>query len=227
MISKLKSICLSKTNIVAVSLSTFAYLKDLKELITSFASHLVLIGLTLFVLVSLLLVNLFMTKSANNENENAEKVENNTNQNISGFSNAQEIYLPPERGNSFLPKLLFSSILFIVLMVIGSLFYVKNMGVYYVVLKNNLTEKEAIYLKSKINNSAEFSNNGLTSRFIPIGKERFELILFNGYINESNANSDLEKVKSIAPEFSPYKVGPQDVANFYKKLRYLQNDIFH
>ena len=43
-------------------------------------------------------------------------------------------------------------ILFFTLMTTGSLFYVKNMGVYYVVLKDDLTEKEAIDLKENTNN---------------------------------------------------------------------------
>ena len=61
--NKIKSICLSKTNILSLSFSIFFFLKDIKEVITGFASHLILIGLSTIVLIGLLIINLFLTKS--------------------------------------------------------------------------------------------------------------------------------------------------------------------
>jgi hypothetical protein len=46
-------------------------------------------------------------------------------------------------------------------------------------------------------------------------------------VSFSKADSDLEKVKSLQLKFKPYKVGPQKMANYFKKIRYLQNDIFN
>jgi hypothetical protein len=47
--------------------------------------------------------------------------------------------------------------------------------------------------------------------------DKYELILRNVYINEYKADLDLEKVKSLKLEFKPYMVGPQKVANYFKK----------
>jgi hypothetical protein len=222
--NKIKAICLSKTNILSVSFSIFLFLKDIKEVITGFASHIFLIGLSIIVLIGLLLINLFLTSSKknnieNNSSENIEKI--NQKENISQSIKSQK------SSTTIFSKIIFATILFFTLMTIGSLYYVKNMGVYYVVLENNLTKKEAIDLMESTDNSSEFSSNGLSSRILELPNDKYELILRNGYINETKADSDLEKVKSLQLKFKPYKVGPQKVANYFKKIRYLQNDIFN
>ena len=79
--NKIKAICLSKTNILSVSFSIFLFLKDIKEVITGFASHLFLIGISIIVLIGLLLINLFLTKSKNNEIPN----QNHWNQNFLNY----------------------------------------------------------------------------------------------------------------------------------------------
>lgn len=220
--NKIKSICLSKANILSVSLSFFLFLKDIKEVITGFASHLFLFGLSTIVLIGLLLFNLFLNKSKDNkipndsfadsEIINPNKIQTNT---------------PPINNKIIIAKFIFAMILFFTLMTLGSLYYVKNMGVYYVVLKNDLTMQEAVYLMNRNNNSSEFNNHGLSSRILELHNDKYELILRNGYINEYKADLDLEKVKSLKLEFKPYKVGPQKVANYFKKIKYLQNDIFN
>lgn len=220
--NKIKSICLSKANILAISLSFFLFLKDIKEVITGFASHLFLFGLSTIVLIGLLLINLFLNKSKDNkipndsfadsEIINPNKIQTNT---------------PPINNKIIIAKFIFAMILFFTLMTLGSLYYVKNMGVYYVVLKNDLTMQEAVYLMNRNNNSSEFNNHGLSSRILELHNDKYELILRNGYINEYKADLDLEKVESLKLEFKPYKVGPQKVANYFKKIKYLQNDIFN
>lgn len=224
MINKIKTISLSKTNILSLSVTIFFYLKDIKEVITGFASHLFLIGISITVLIGLLIINLFLTKSKDNKIE----IASSTNAEIINVKeNIYQTNTPQKNSKTFFAKIIFAIILFFTLMTIGSLFYVKNMGVYYVVLKDNLTEKEAIYLKENTNNSSEFSSNGLSSRILKLPNNMFELILRNGYINESKADLDLEKIKSLQLKFKPKKVGPQKVANYFKKIRYLQNDIFN
>jgi hypothetical protein len=220
--NKIKLICLSKTSILSVSFSIFFFLKDIKEVITGFASHLFLIGISIIVLIGLLLINLFLTKSKDNkitndsiadsEIINPNKIQTNT---------------PPKNNKIIIAKFIFAIILFFTLMTLGSLYYVKNMGVYYVVLKNDLTKQEAEHLMKRNNNSSEFTNHGLSTRILELHNDKYELILRNGYINEYKADLDLEKVKSLKLEFKPYKVGPQKVANYFKKIKYLQNDIFN
>ena len=220
--NKIKAICLSKTNILSVSFSIFLFLKDIKEVITGFASHLFLIGISIIVLIGLLLINLFLTKSKNNEIPN---------DSIPDFEiinpNKIQTNTPPQNNKIIIAKFIFAIILFFTLMTLGSLYYVKNMGVYYVVLKNDLTKQEAEHLMKRNNNSSEFTNHGLSTRILELHNDKYELILRNGYINEYKADLDLEKVKSLKLEFKPYKVGPQKVANYFKKIKYLQNDIFN
>lgn len=215
---------MSKTNILAVSLSTFAFLKDIQELITGFALHLILVGISIIVLIVLLLINLFISKSKGND---LEKTERNKNEKIYQHENSNSINVSPKNSVSLFPKIIFSIILFFMLMTLGSLYYVKNMGVYYIVLKNDLTMEQSQDLKEKTNSSTDFMKHGLSSRFIPNGSGKYELILFNGYINDFKADSDLEKVKSMNLGFQPYRVGPQYVANYINKIRYLQNGIFN
>jgi len=224
MINKIKAICLSKINILSLSFTIFLYLKDFKEVITGFASHLFLIGISITVLIGLLIINFFLTKSKDN------KIESTSIAKAEIININEKVYTTnthQKNSKTFFAKIIFATILFFTLMTIGSLFYVKNIGVYYVVLKDDLTEKEAIYLKENTNNSYEFSSNGLSSRILKLPNNKYELILRNGYINESKADSDLEKVKSLKLEFKPRKVGPQKVANYFKKIKYLQNDIFN
>ena len=222
--NKIKSICLSKTNILSVSFSIFFFLKDIKEVITGFASHLFLIGLSIIVLIGLLIINLFITKTKNNNNENAAGANTEI---INPKENIVQTNTSPKNSKINLAKIVFAIILFFTLMTLGSLYYVKNMGVYYVVLKNDLTKQEAEHLIESTNNSSEFSKYGLSSRILEFPNDKYELILRNGYINEYKADSDLEKVKSLKLVFKPYKVGPQKVANYFKKIKYLQNDIFN
>ena len=227
--NKIKSICLSKTNILSVSFSIFFFLKDIEEVITGFASHLVLIGISIIVLIGLLIINLFMTKtknvnaaaSANTEiiNPNENLVQNND----GGFQED----VSSKNSKIRLAKVLFSIILFFALMTLGSLYYVRNMGVYYVVLQNDLTQQEAENLMQTTNKSFEFSTHGLSTRVLPLTNNKYELILRNGYIDEYKADSDLEKVKSLKLAFIPYKVGPQKGIRYSQKIIYLQHYIFN
>lgn len=227
--NKIKSICLSKTNILSVSFSIFFFLKDIEEVITGFASHLFLIGISIIVLIGLLIINLFMTKtknvnaaaSANTEiiNPNENLVQNND----GGFQED----VSSKNSKIRLAKVLFSIILFFALMTLGSLYYVRNMGVYYVVLQNDLTQQEAENLMQTTNKSFEFSTHGLSTRVLPLRNNKYELILRNGYIDEYKADSDLEKVKSLKLVFIPYKVGPQKGIRYSQKIIYLQHYIFN
>ena len=221
---KIKSICLSKSNFIALSLSLFAFLKDFQELITSFASHLLLVGISIIFFVVLLVINLFLSKNKSSGTKDEERKNSvKTHQ----YRDSKNAFNLSNKRISIFPKIIFSCILFFTLMTLGSLYYVKNLGVYYVVLKNDITLNEAIQLMDETNNSSGFSQLGLSSRILELGDNNYELILFNGYINENKADIDLEKIKSIKTDFKPYKVGPQNVANYFKKIKYLQNDIFN
>ena len=79
MIEQIKTICISKTNIFAVALSTFAFLKDIQELFTSFASHLLLVLITIAVLSTLLTINLLFIRNSEeltDESSNQHKAKN-------------------------------------------------------------------------------------------------------------------------------------------------------
>jgi hypothetical protein len=222
--NKIKSICLSKTNILSISSAFFFFLIDIKQVITGFASYLYEIGVFIIVLVGLLIINLLMTKTKNDNNENTSSANTAI---INSKEKSVQTNTSHKNRNIILAKIVFSVILFVALMTLGSLYYVKNMGVYYVVLKNDLTKQEADNLMKSTNNSYEFSTHGLSSRVLELPNDKYELILRNGYINEYKAVSDLEKVKSLKLVFKPYKVGPQYVANYFKKIKYLQHDFFN
>ena len=206
---------------IRVVLNLF-FLKDINEVITGFASHLFLIGLSTIILIGLLLINLFLTKSKEITRHNLFGADSDVINPIEIQTNT-----PDNNIKSTIAKFCFSIILFFALMTLGSLYYIKNMGVYYVVLKNDLTKHQAEYLMKRNNNSEEFTNNGLSTRILELRDNKYELILRNGYINEYKADLDLEKVKSMSLEFKPYKIGPQKVANYFKKVKYIQNDIFN
>ena len=162
-----------------------------------------------------------------NESKENKNIGNKNTETLNQKENLSQSNTSLKSSKTIFAKIIFATILFFTLMTIGSLYYVKNMGVYYVVLENNLTEKEAIDLMGSTNNSSEFSSTGLKTRILKLQNNKYELILRNGYINEHKADLDLEKVNSLKLEFKPYKVGPQKVANYFTKIRYLENDIFN
>jgi hypothetical protein len=224
---KILSICKSKANILSVSLSIFLFLKDINEVITGIASHAILIGLSIAILISLLIINLSSTKSE------ADIVDDNLSEDVEKSKHKKNIALLKKQQDTkttFFTKIIFATLLFFTLMTIGSLYYIKNLGVYYVVLQNDLSFNQAKILKDETNCTDEFIEQGLSTRFIadPRKKGKYELILFNGYINESKAETDLKKLRSIKTNFHPYRTEkPQFVPNFFRKLWYIQNDIFH
>lgn len=226
MIDKIKTLCLSKTNIFAVAISSFAFLKDLQELITSFASHLKLVIISAIFLLGMLAINLIVSnkkqrKISNGINSIDDELKNNNI--LIGEDNLKE-----QKKSLIIPKIIFSILLFLMLMTLGSLYYIKNMGVYYVVLQNNLTMEKAVALKKKTNNSEAFINQGLSTRILNTGMGMTELVLFNGYISNDNANEDLDKINSMNLGFKPYTVESKyDVTNFRKKIKYLQYNILN
>jgi hypothetical protein len=225
MIEWIKDLCTSKTNILAVSLSVFAFFKDMQELITGFASHLILVGITVATLVVMLIVNLTMAKVktgsaiANNKDDAGEIIKT---PNVTVTSQGDI-----KRTAGIWNKMLFSSALFISIMGIGSIVYIRDMDIFYVVLKNNLPYEDARIVNEKFNQTSEFINLGLESRFIPIGENNYEIILYNGYLTYEKAELDLIKVKQVKSTFRPYIVGPQKVTNPLKKIIYIQNDLFN
>jgi hypothetical protein len=225
MIDKIKTLCLSKTNIFAAAISSFAFLKDLQELITSFASHLKLVFISAIFLFGMLAINLIVSnkkqrKISNGINSIDDELKNNNI--LIGEDNLKE-----QKKSLIIPKIIFSTLLFLMLMTLGSLFYIKNMGVYYVVLQKELTIEKANALKKKTNSSEAFKNQGLSTRILNTSDGMTELVLFNGYISNDNANEDLDKINSMNLGFKPYTVGPQYVANYRKKIKYLQHNIFN
>jgi hypothetical protein len=225
MIRKLKKICVSKANIFAVSLSLFALLKDFHELITGFASHLIILAITIIILFILLIVHFSM--DGKHEEVSNPKSESENNGKFDIRENNQKRW-DFSKFSSFFSKLLFSGLLFFISMGLISLYYVKKLDVYYVVLANNLTEKEARKIMLQTNSSEIFNQLNLSTRYIPmpVGNEKYELILYNGYVSPQKADKDLEKVKSIQNRFNPYRVGPQKTPSFLKKIKYLQKNLF-
>ena len=221
MINKLKTICLSKTNIFAAALSVFAFLKDMQELITSFASHIKLVLISALLLLGMLVINLIISnKKQRNITDGLNTIDiQNKNKNVL----IESVNLLDPKKSLFLPKIIFSVFLFIVLMTIGSLYYIKNMGVYYVVVQKGLSINEAVELKKQINTSESFIKVDLSTKILNTKDGMTELVLNNGYITRDNAQEDLSKIKAMNERFQPYIVGPQNVANYLKKLKYIQN----
>lgn len=223
---KIKAICLSRNNILSASVTLFLFLKDVQEVITGFATHLFLIVLSISILFVLLGINFYLTKSGDLvlDNHSDAKTVNRLQ-----FDNADPEGRYGRKNGMMFSKVIFSIILFITLTTIGSLYYIKNIGVYYVVLNNKLTIEQASKLKYELNSSEEFTSRKLSTRVIPNPEKKglYELILYNGYINENKAEADLTMIKSMKLDFQPYKTESQFVANFFKKVWYLQNDIFN
>lgn len=214
---KIKSLFLTKTNVFSATILLFSYLLKLKEFIISFASNLLLVALSVSFLIVGMIIHFFFHKklktdsSPVGDNDTVSASVKDRNESVSVF-----------------PKILFSIAFFILIMTMGSLYYIKNMGVYYVVLRKNLSQELAKKYVNQINLSEEFVLNNLSTRYIEIGKtEKYELILYNGYVSLEKARKDLNKVKAMNTGFLPYLVGPQSAPSFRKKIKYLQNHVIH
>lgn len=221
MIEKIKTICISKTNIFAVALSTFAFLKDIQELFTSFASHLLLVLISIAVLSTLLTINLLFISNSEeitDESSNQHKVKNQ--------SIKANFKLNAFLKSLLIPKVLLSTIIFVALISIGAIYKIKNMGVYYVVLQSELNYNEAEKLMINTNSNPNLTTLGLKCRIIKLNHTKCQLILYNGYVDKIRAEDDLKKILSANFGFNPYIVGPQNVANLRKKIKYLQHTYF-
>lgn len=149
-------------------------------------------------------------------------------------SKINHLNLSKEKSSIFkrfsLSKAIFSFILFIMMMTAGSLYYIKNLDIYFVVLQKNLNIKQARVLKAESNNSEAFKMIGLSTRVIEMREVgQYELILYNGYLSEEKAKIDLEKVKTVlsSSKIKPYLVGPQRNLSLKKKIKYLQKHLFN
>jgi hypothetical protein len=193
----------------------------MQELITGFASHLLLVIITILILVAMLIINFFIKGK---DQPMTEALLNKEHGDLNSPVNDKR---KVATKTSLFPKLIFSSLLFTVIMAIGSLNYIKNMDIYYVVLKKDLTKMQALDFKNKFNQSKNFNKLNLWSRVIPIGNNNYEVILFNGYVSPKKATEDLKKVESATSEFKPYRVGPQKTPSFSRKIKYLQINLFN
>ncbi len=219
---KIKAICFSKSNILVVVATCFAFLRDTKDLIINFASNLILILISLVVLVALFILHYVF------KNKNEESIQKTSESKINHLN------LSKEKSSIFkrfsLSKAIFSFILFIMMMTAGSLYYIKNLDIYFVVLQKNLNIKQAGVLKAESNNSEAFKMIGLSTRVIEMREVgQYELILYNGYLSEEKAKIDLEKVKTVlsSSKIKPYLVGPQRNLSLKKKIKYLQKHLFN
>jgi hypothetical protein len=177
--------------------------------------HRVIIAICAVILLVMLLIHLFSPQKAtsNEETTSLPKLENN------------KINLQTRLKNT-VPKLVFSSFLLLVILIIGFVYYLKNTGVYYVVLKKDLTIEQAQQLKTSINGSKEFQTMELKTKIIPIPNNQFEVILDQGYFGKKHAEEHIDKVIGLEMGLQPYLVGPQKVAGIRKLKRYLFREYF-
>lgn len=216
MIEKLKALCLSKTNILTFAISTFLFLKDFEEVATNLNEHRVIFAICALILFVMLIIHLFSRQkvTGNEDTVSGSKLESN------------KINLTTRLKNS-VPKLVFSSFLLLVILMIGFVYYLKNTGVYYVVLKKDLTIEQAQQLKTSINGSKEFQNIKLKTKIIEMpNNNQFEVILDHGYFGKKHAEQYIDKVIDLEMGLQPYIVGPQKVAGIRKLKRYLFNEYF-
>lgn len=215
---KIKSICYSPSNVFAIAISLFAFLSDVHELITGFSTHLwIVIVVFLFIFITLT-IHLFLIDSNNktpkeivSDKEIISKNGNKNSKYVSYFS---------------LSRILFSGLIFISIMTIGSLFYIKNKGIYYVVLQENLTINQAAQLKNRLNNNSLFKTQDLSCRIIYNSKSGYEIILSRGYLSYDKALQESLKIPHSLFIKRPHIVGPQKITNFKNKLKYIQADLF-
>lgn len=218
MLDKLKSLCLSKFNILSIVLGCFSTLNEFHDFVTGYVSRLYIIALCLFIAIILLAINLWSTSNDEKKEGILEKPSGTEVLVANPINNSIET-----KGKvSIFAKLIFSGILFTLLMTAGSLYYIKNMGVYYVVVQNGLTQKQASGLSKKLNNVEALKDAGITTRYIQTRGGKYEIILYNGYLTKATADSELAKVKSLNLGFKAYSTGPQYITNYFKKLKYLQ-----
>jgi hypothetical protein len=216
MIEKIKVLCLSKTNIITFAISTFLFLKDFEEVATNLKEHRVIFAVCAVILFVMLLIHLFSSQKAtsNKETTSASKLENN------------KINLKTRLKNS-VPKLVFSSFLLLVILMIGVVFYLKNTGVYYVVLKKELTIQQAQQLNTSINGSKEFKRINLKTRILKMpNSNQFEVILEHGYFGKKHAEEKIDNILGLEMGFNPYIKGPQKVAGIRKLKKYFQDEYF-
>lgn len=139
--------------------------------------HRVIFAICALILFVMLLIHLFSRQkvTGNEDTVSGSKLESN------------KINLTTRLKNS-VPKLVFSSLLLLVILMIGFVYYLKNTGVYYVVLKNDLTIEQAQQLKTSINGSKEFQNIKLKTKIIEMpNNNQFEVILDHGYFGKKHA----------------------------------------
>jgi hypothetical protein len=219
----------SKTNIFSSCLALLFALLDIKGLINNFSANLVPIGIFLLVLIAGFIIHFLTTAPVARKQHpiTEEKIPDRTEYHSADSSGqgSQTLQAVAQSRKLWLPTILVSMIVFFAITTAGSIYYVRDADIYYVVLENGLTEQRAIQLKKRINELPGLGEAGLSTRIIehPKVHDKFELIIGRGYLAKEKANESLEKFRSFTSEFDAYVTGPQKIPFSYKKLKFIQN----
>jgi len=189
-------------------------MKDFEEVATNITEHRVIIAVCTLILLILLLIHLFYRNPIHDQTKSTTNELSQDDQFKLKF-NFLEI----------LPKIVFSMFLLVLILTLGLLVFIKNMGVHYVVLKKDLNITEAQALKNRLNQSDVFLVRGLQTKIIPI-QNKYEVILDHGYVTADKAEDVKIKIVNLSLGLNPYVVGPQKVAGFRKKFNYLKHQYF-
>ena len=217
----------SKTNIFSSCVALLFTLLDIKGLINDFSANLVPIGIFVLVLIAGFIVHFLITTSKNHHPETEGKILERAEYNSPDSSSqaSQTFQADAQPRKLWLPTILVSMIVFLAITTAGSIYYIRDAAIYYVVLENGLTEQKAIQLKKSVNELPGLGEAGLKTRIIehPTVQGKFELIIGRGYLTKEKANESLEKFRSFSSKFEAYVTEPQKIPFSYKKLKFIQN----
>ena len=257
LVHKVKAICLTKQNIVATSFTLALLFYDLKGFLAEISSNLYVIFIFFILLIIGLFVHFLLTRKKINhsEKDKTTTIDNTVpkenippqNQTQTSSTNEPNYYFPlknkPPKGNvdhsstphvliksknfSALTKIIFALLFSLGLLLTASLFYIKNAGIYYVVIKKDLSNEQANEIKNEFNANIKNREEKLALKVIPQRgtKDKWELILMPGLLTKAKADKQLLKFKYSNKQFDPYIVGPQKRVNFFRKLNYLQKHL--
>jgi hypothetical protein len=235
MFANLKSIYSSKISVVTTSFSFLLLLLDFKSVVSNIGENLytILISFIFFVV----LFTLYLINSNKNSQKNVQENNNlsdttNLNANlIKSKHNADNEYVKANLSsakisivNYLAPKFIFSIIIAFSILILISLFSIRNMPIYYVVIKKDLNFNKAMVLQKEFNSKMSLISNDFKCTILrqSIRNDKFLLSINGGYLDKdkaSNVCSQINKFKSL--KFTTRVSNPNYSTHFIKKIKYI------
>jgi hypothetical protein len=224
----------SKINILLTSTTLFFHIFDIKGVIaTKFIEIFYVLILVILFGILLLMLHFFYTKKQVKAKTDAD-INNLANEN--NFTNSsdatQHILSKPKsvKSNYIFSKIVFALVISGVLLCAISVYKLRDLPIYYVVVKKNI---ESLDKAVKIKNEIGVINESLASadsyNVTILRQSKFRdlyLITINGgYLDQQKANEVLDNIKSscLKKGYRPYVSPPDKDAHPIKKIKYVNS----